>query len=107
MNTQNWRPYYVQKKQETLDLITPLLASVNITNFEFIQEFRTDDEQETPRETLRIRDTYIGCTSNTPQGNFLEAVNYVWVCKYVRVRNIGRFQAQTLECVTKYWRKEL
>ena len=103
----DWRKYHEEKKENILKQITPLLNSANITDFEYIVTYRTNDEKEVPRETLRIGDTYIGCTSNSEDAVFLEALNYMWVRIYARQRNIGAFKKQTINVLTEYWRNTL
>jgi len=104
---ENWRPYYEEKKNTILDKITPLLHSVRIKDFEYIQEFKTDDGEETPKETLRISMTYIGCTGTSIARVFDETLNYVWVMLYARNNHIGAFQNQTLKYLKQYWRDKL
>jgi len=103
----NWRPYYAEKKKEILNRITPLLHSVSIKDFDYIQEFKTVDGEETPKETLRIDMTYIGCTGTSIQRVFDEALNYIWVKIYARQNHIGAFQNQTLKYLKQYWRDKL
>ena len=90
-----------KKRAEVLSEIEPIMKAFNIKDYDYIVK----DTGQT--ETLRIYDTYIGCSCNSVSAVIDEIIGYLFVKKFCRNRYLGAFRTQTLNQIRKYWLKEM
>lgn len=92
-----------KRKEEVLAVITPMLMAFGMepgADFEYIVK----DTLQT--ETLRIHDTYIGCSGNSLSAIGDEIVGYLFVKRFIPNQQ-GRIDARTARnvknAVGRYW----
>ena len=87
----------IEKRNEVLNHIKPIFKAFNITDYDYIVK------EKGQRETLRIYDTYIGCTSNSLIAVEEEIIGWLFVKRFCKERSIGAFKTQTINEVKRYW----
>ena len=90
-----------KKREEVLIEIEPIMKAFNIKDYDYIVK----DTGQT--ETLRIYDTFIGCSCNSVSAVIDEIIGYLFVKRFCRNRYLGAFRTQTLNQIRKYWIKEM
>ncbi len=88
--------YLVSKRVEVLEAIKPICEVFNITDYDYIIS------KTGQKETLRIYDTKIGCSSNSIPAVIQELVGYIFILKR-RERHLGTFHTQTTNVIKRYW----
>lgn len=89
-----------QKRQEVLDYIAPMCAAFGISDYDYIVNTDTGNEQ------LRIGSTLIGCCANSNTAVRDELIGWLFVCLFCNGRSIGVYRTQTLNRVRENWVKE-
>ena len=90
---------YIKKKRlEILETIKPICEVFNIEDYDYLIR---DDFRQT--ETLRIYDTYIGCSYNSVEAVVDELIGYIIIKRYCRNRSLGAFSTQTKNRIMQYW----
>lgn len=89
--------YLEQKRKEVLEEIKPICEAFKIKDYDYIVK------ESSQRETLRIYDTYIGCSCNSISAVIDELIGWIFVKIYCKNRSIGTFEKQTLNVIRKYW----
>ena len=86
------------KRKEVLEVISPICEAFKIDDFDYIIS-------ETGRqdETLRIYDSYIGCSCNSVEAVIDELIGWLFVTRFCKYRSIGAFRKQTLNAIKTYW----
>lgn len=92
--------YLENKRLEVLEAIKPICEAFNISNYDYLVK------SSGQRETLKIEDTYIGCSSNSVSAVIDELVGYIFICRW-RGRSLGAFGTQTKNVIRLYWIKEV
>ena len=90
--------YLKKKRLEILEAIKPICDAFNIKDYDYLIR---DDFQQT--ETLRIYDTYIGCSYNSIEGVIDELIGYIIIKRYCRNKSLGAFNIQTKNYIKRYW----
>lgn len=90
--------YLKKKRLEVLEAIKPICDAFNITDYDYLIR---DDFQQT--ETLRIYDTYIGCSYNSINAVIDELIGYVIIKHYCYNNSLGAFSIQTKNHIKRYW----
>lgn len=88
-----------KKRRRVLEAIDPICAVFNIKDYDYIVR------ETGQHETLRIYNTYIGCTDNSIEAVIEELIGWIFVKIYCKERYIGAFSTQTLNVVKQYWLK--
>lgn len=107
MTREQAEKYYENKRLEVLKEIKPLLSgfmNIKETDYDYVIEFENETTTY-PNEYLLIKDTKIGCNSNSIDATVEEAFGYCFVKYYARRRYIGAFKNQTLNVIKRYWIK--
>ena len=89
--------YLEQKRKEVLEEIKPICEAFKIKDYGYIVK------ESGQRETLRIYNTYIGCSCNSISAVIDELIGWIFVKIYCKNRSIGAFEKQTLNVIRKYW----
>ena len=89
--------YLKKKRIKVLEAIKPICEAFDIEDYDYIVR----DYEQT--ETLRIYNTYIGCSYNSIEGVINELIGYIFVKIYCHDNYIGAFQTQTLNVIKRYW----
>jgi hypothetical protein len=88
--------YLEEKRLKVLEEIKPICDAYGITDYDY--EVRTAGQTE----TLRIRDTKIGCSSNSIFAIKQELTGYIFLAMW-RERSLGYFDKQTKNVIKRYW----
>ena len=89
--------YLKKKRLEVLEKIKPICEVFGIKDYDYIVR---DYGQ---RETLRIGNTYIGCSCNSINGTINELIGWIFIKIYCHDRYLGAFEKQTLNVIRRYW----
>lgn len=90
--------YIKEKRLKILETIKPICDAFQIDDYDYLIR---DDFQQT--ETLRIYDTYIGCSYNSIEAVVDELIGYIIINRYCRNRSLGAFNIQTKNHIKQYW----
>lgn len=93
--------YLKEKRLKVLEEIKPICEAFNISDYDYIVR---DDYQQT--ETLRLNNTYIGCSYNSISAVVDELIGYIIIKRYCRNRSLGTFGTQTKNFIKRYWLSE-
>lgn len=88
-----------KKRRDVLEVITPICSAFKIDDYDYIIS------ETGQHETLRIYNTYIGCSCNSIDAIIDEIIGWLFVNRFCKHRQIGVFQTQTLKVVRRYWLK--
>jgi len=94
------RNYLIQKRLDVLERIKPICEVFGIEEYDY--EVNT----ETGRERLIIKDTKIGCASNSISAVVDELIGYIFIKRWCRNRFLGTFKTQSQNVIKQYWIKE-
>lgn len=86
------------KRRDVLEAISPICNAFKIDDFDYIIS-----ETGKQDETLRIYDTYIGCSCNSIEAIINELIGWLFVTRFCKYRSIGAFRKQTLNAIKTYW----
>lgn len=86
-----------KKRCDILETISPICSAFKINDYDYIIS------ETRQRETLRIYDTYIGCSENSIEAVIDELIGWLFVKRFCKHRYIGVFKTQTLNVVKRYW----
>ena len=88
--------YLENKRLEVLEAIKPICEAFNIGDYDYLIK------SSGQRETLRIGDIHIGCTSNSISAVIQELVGYIFITTW-RGRGLGAFDTQAKNVIRRYW----
>lgn len=88
--------YLESKRLEVLEAIKPICEAHGIKDYDYIVK------ESGQRETLRIGDIHIGCTSNSISAVIQELVGYIFITSW-RGRGLGAFDTQAKNVIRRYW----
>ena len=90
--------YLESKRTDVLKVIKPICEAFNIKDYDY------EVKDYGQRETLRIGNTRIGCSSNSIGAVIEELVGYIFIMTW-RQRSMGAFENQTKSVIKRYWIK--
>jgi hypothetical protein len=90
--------YLKNKRLKVLEAIKPICDAFDIKDYDYL--IRDDYQQE---ETLRIYDTYIGCSYNSIEAVINELIGWIIIKIYCYYRGLGTFGTQTKNHIKRYW----
>lgn len=102
MMDRDWHEFNKQKRQKVLDMIKPLCELFHIKNYDYEIIERSEDGYYTS-EYLYLDGQKIGCSCNSEESTFYEAVGYVIIKRYCRWRSLGAFSTQTKNYIKRFW----
>ena len=85
------------KRLKVLEGIKPICEAFNITDYDYIVK------KDLQTETLRINNTYIGCSLNSISAVKDELIGWIIINIYSKNRGLGTFQKQTENYIKRYW----
>ena len=85
------------KRLKVLEGIKPICEAFNITDYDYIVK------KDLQTETLRINNTYIGCSLNSISAVKDELIGWIIINIYSKNRGLGAFQKQTENHIKRYW----
>ena len=97
MNKEDFE-YLKKKRLEVLETIKPICDVFGIDDYDYLIR---DDYQQI--ETLRIYNTYIGCSYNSIEAVVDELIGYIIIFRYCRNKSLGTFNIQTKNYIKRYW----
>lgn len=86
-----------KKRLEVLEAIKPICECFGIDDYDYIVK------EKGQTETLRIYDTYIGCSCNSIMAVKHELIGFIFIRTYCRYRSLGAFDIQTKNHIRQYW----
>lgn len=89
--------YLKQKRLKVLEEIKPICDVFGIKDYDYIVK------ETGQTETLRINDTYIGCSHNTIISVKDELIGYIFINTFCKRRSLGAFSTQTKNRIREYW----
>ena len=100
MNKEDFE-YLKKKRLKVLEAIKPICDVFKIEDYDYLIR---DDFQQT--ETLRIYNTYIGCSWNSIEAVIDELMGYIIIKRYCYNKSLGPFATQTKNHIKRYWLSE-
>lgn len=89
--------YLKEKRIKVLETIKPICKAFKIIDYDYIVDGKIY------RETLKLNNTYIGCTMNSIEATVNEILKYLVIKRNI---SLGAFQNQTTHYLTRHWRKD-
>lgn len=87
--------YRSRKRAKVLEVIKPICDAFEIYDYDYI----LNENQE----RLRIENTHIGCACNSIGATVNELIAYIFINHYAVNRNLGAYENETLEHLSRYW----
>lgn len=89
--------YLKLKRNEVLDAITPICEAFGIADYDYIVDGKIY------RETLKLNNTYIGCTCDSLEAIMNELISYIVIKRKV---DLGAFKNQAIKYLERHWWKD-
>lgn len=89
--------YLKVKRNEVLYAIKPICKYFRIEHYDYI----VDTNPYT--ETLKLNNTYIGCTSDSLEAIINELISYIVIKRKI---DLGTFKNQTIKYLKRHWGKD-
>lgn len=99
----DWHEQNAEKVRQVMAMIKPLCELFHIDDYGYYINERSDDGFYTD-EWLELDGQRIGCSGNSVESSFYEAVGYVIINRYCKRRSLGAFENQTKNYIKRYWR---
>lgn len=92
--------YLERKRAEVLQELKPICDAFGINDYDYIIK------KTGQKETLRIGEIKIGCSSNSASAIIDELIGYIFITRWCRNRSLGTFSTQTKNQIKRYWIEE-
>lgn len=89
--------YLKEKRIKVLKTITPICEVFGIVDYDYIVDGKIY------RETLKLNNTYIGCTCDNLEAIMNELISYIVIKRKV---DLGAFKNQTIKYLERHWWKD-
>lgn len=97
ISNEEYEEYLKEKRIKVLELITPICEVFRIANYDYIVDGKIY------RETLKLNNTYIGCTGDSLRAIIDELISYIVIERKI---DLGAFKNQTIKYLKRHWWKD-
>ena len=86
-----------EKRLEVMKAIKPICDAFGIRDYDY------EIKETGQRETLRIGDVRIGCSSNSIGATVDELIGYIFIARWCKNRYLGTFSTQCKNVIRQHW----